>query len=530
MPYAGNTNEVATKAYCHRAYWTAETTQLYWSLQTTRTWGWTPWSYNPTPTAREYAELLLKEAPEARAPVYQQLVVITNVSKAGGSSYCVALELALTAGMHLILMGKNFKKLQQVEKSILAEWKRRQQEKKSQIKDKGEQEKDKEDKQQEEQLRPKIFKVKMDSNSVASITEAAQDVIRIVSSTSASDYEGKIACLIHNPAGVVTTPAYETTADGIEVNVGRNFVAPHVLTQELLPYLKAAATATHKPRIVHVSSIGHCQGNDFDPERFLQVPEEGGAPEDTFIPAPEENDESAEQGDVKKGYHRPAADIDNNEEEDYEGGSEEEQTTPVVKTKNKNNRVYADNEIDSAVRMYYRSKMALIADALAMSKEEPSLSSVSVYPGSVANSHTKRSLGIAETVYQTGFYMFQLDPTQAARSSLRAALDPDMNTVESLQGAYLHCDGNPWTVAEPTSPKSRVNEELPSESQLTTLDLTEYAQNVRKCTKQLCAKIIAVIAVDNNKEKVNKPPAASEEEDNVSTENLTEYASASDDN
>jgi hypothetical protein len=40
-------------------------------------------------------------------------------------------------------------------------------------------------------------------------------------------------------------------------------------------------------------------------------------------------------------------------------------------------------------------------------------------------------------------------PSQGAICTLRAALDPDFSTEESLHGAYLHCDGNPWTSENP---------------------------------------------------------------------------------
>ena len=92
---AGNTNIVKTKAYCHRQYWLMRNSQLYWTLQNT-------WTY---PTAQNYVDRLLREAPTAKEPLEGQLVVITNIS-GNGSSYHVAKELALNAGMHLILLSK----------------------------------------------------------------------------------------------------------------------------------------------------------------------------------------------------------------------------------------------------------------------------------------------------------------------------------------------------------------------------------------------------------------------------------------
>ena len=54
---AGNTNTVATKAYCHRQYWLMKHSQLYWTLQNT-------WTY---PTAQAYVERLVREVGVARA-------------------------------------------------------------------------------------------------------------------------------------------------------------------------------------------------------------------------------------------------------------------------------------------------------------------------------------------------------------------------------------------------------------------------------------------------------------------------------
>ena len=449
---AGCSNTVASKSYCHRQYAIARGTQLYWSLQNT-------WRY---PTAQTYVERLLQEAPAAKEPLCQQLAVMTNVSSTGGSSYFVAEELAVSAGMDILLLGKNFKRLKTIENRILAEAKQRQRATPSSSSNR----------------KPKILKVKYDSNSLASLLEAAQSVIHIAN----EEYGGKIPIFIENPSGV--TAAYETTENGVEINVGRNFVAPHMLTQQLLPLIKAAATPTYKPRVVYVSSVGHCQGTDFDPERLLATPKEGGAPEDTF-----------------------AADAD-----------DEDKLT------------FLKNELDGGVFMYYRSKMALIADAIALAKEEPSLVTVSVYPGSVAtSSHSKtQSLGIAEMCYQTTFSLFQLQPTQGARASLRAALDPDFNTLANpdLQGgAYLHCDGNPWTVADPTLENPNAPEEP--------FYLADYATTVRDCTKKLCETLLANIdttptssTVDGecDKDDENDDGVDKDEESDKKKENDTQNA------
>jgi NAD(P)-dependent dehydrogenase (short-subunit alcohol dehydrogenase family) len=392
---------------------------LYWALQNT-------WTY---PNAQTYVTRLLAEVPAAKEPLNKQLAVITNIT-VNGSSYHVAEELALSLGMHLVLLSsKKLSKLKHVEESLQRDARQRGID------------------SNQNYCKPIVYKIHYDDNSLASVVQAAQEVMQIATLGSSDGkycYNGQIPMLIHNPSGV--TVAYGTTEDGIEVNVGRNFVASHVLTEQLLPCLKQAATEAHRPRIVYVSSVGHCQGTDFDPLRFLQLPDEGGAPDGTLQQTLVTSDET---------------------------------TDTHVGTK-----VYVENEeLDGPVVMYYRSKMAVIADAMALALEEPSLAPVSAYPGSVASSK-KKGLGIAESIYQTGFYMFNLSPKQAARSTLRAALDPIFNdsSKSEFRGAYLHCDGNAWTVADPVA-------EHPDT--LAPYSLKDYVVKVRECTKQLCASILS---------------------------------------
>ncbi|CAB9508029.1 short chain dehydrogenase [Seminavis robusta] len=414
---AGNNDTVASKAHCDRQYYLTKNTQLYWTLQNT-------WTY---PYAQTYVNRLLQEAPAVKGPLNKQLAVITNIAL-NGSSYHAAEELALSLGMHLILLsGKKLSKLKQVEEALLREARQRGVANNTNY------------------LKPTVYKIQYDDNSLSSVMQAAQDVMEIANNGSKDgkfQYNGQIPVLIHNPSGV--TVAYETTKEGIEINVARNFVAPHLLTEQLLPCLKKAATDTFKPRIVQVSSVGHCQGTDFDPERFLDMPEEGGAPDGTL-----------QQTLVNE-------DGDN--------------THVAVK-------VYVENEeLDGPVVMYYRSRMAVIADGIALAREEPSLAPVSVYPGSVSSS-SKKSLGIAETIYQTGFSVFQLSPRQAARATLRAVLDPIFNdgSVSHMRGAYLHCDGNAWTVADPT-----VEDPVTGAPYI----LDDYATKVRECVKRLLSERI----------------------------------------
>jgi NAD(P)-dependent dehydrogenase (short-subunit alcohol dehydrogenase family) len=83
--------------------------------------------------------------------------------------------------------------------------------------------------------------VTLDLNSLASVRAAAKEIAA----------HGPIDVLINN-AAVMMCP-YSTTADGLETQLGTNYVAPWLLTNRLLPALLASAS----PRVVFVSSVGH---------------------------------------------------------------------------------------------------------------------------------------------------------------------------------------------------------------------------------------------------------------------------------
>ncbi|NNM58099.1 oxidoreductase [Acidocella sp.] len=66
---------------------------------------------------------------------------------------------------------------------------------------------------------------------------------------------GTLDILINN-AGVMATPARQTTADGFELQFGVNFLGHFALTTLLLPALMKAPA----PRVIQLSSIAHRQG------------------------------------------------------------------------------------------------------------------------------------------------------------------------------------------------------------------------------------------------------------------------------
>ncbi|PPU68428.1 oxidoreductase [Xanthomonas pisi] len=67
--------------------------------------------------------------------------------------------------------------------------------------------------------------------------------------------------LLINNAGVMAPPQRRTTADGMELQFGSNYLGHFALTAQLLPLLRAAAA----PRVVNLSSLAHRNARiDFD--------------------------------------------------------------------------------------------------------------------------------------------------------------------------------------------------------------------------------------------------------------------------
>ena len=130
---------------------------------------------------------------------------------------------------------------------------------------------------------------------------------------------------------------------------------------------------------------------------------------------------------------------------------------------------------------YGRAKLAEVAVAHYLAKKEPSISVVSLHPGSIlSNFGTNAGGWLAQLSYYIS-YPFQYGPSQGAGAALRASLDPAFNTVAELQGAYLHCDGNPWakaslTIEDPDTKKP--------------YDWDKYSETVVTLTNELIAKLL----------------------------------------
>ena len=98
--------------------------------------------------------------------------------------------------------------------------------------------------------------VKLDLGDQASIRTAAASI---------SDLAPSIDVLINN-AGIMAVKDYKTTADGIELQFGTNYIGHFLLTNLLLPKLIAAGKGA---RIVNVTSNGYTLGGvRFDDYNF----------------------------------------------------------------------------------------------------------------------------------------------------------------------------------------------------------------------------------------------------------------------
>ena len=373
-----------------------------------------------SPNAKKYVERLLREVPLSLPAVHNEaidsdghiqlrrrLAVISGVY-VGSPGYYVAEELAVAADMDVVLVGKSPEKLQEAFLAINQEAKKRTRSISSSIGS---------GRKNTTNAMPKLYQVQMNANSLRSVATAAEEIEQIC----AGHYHGQLHVSV-NLADEVHK-AYSTTEEGVEVNVGWNYLAPRLLVDLLLPVLRAAATPDYKPRIVQEASLGHCLGSDFNPCRLRKFPKEGGAPNGTIV---------------------------------------RNEATQALE--------YSKESGTAGLDMYYRSKMALMADTLALAKEEPMLAVVSCDPGmltyaaapkspqsdaALSSSATASPLSPRRSLLSrtdsSGLGLgdlFHLGPSQGARSALRAALDPDFNTTNTMH--YLHYDGNPWAMAEPT--------------------------------------------------------------------------------
>ncbi len=88
--------------------------------------------------------------------------------------------------------------------------------------------------------------IQADLSSIASAQAAGQQFL---------DKHGRLDVLVNNAGAYFST--FQESVDGIEMTIALNHVGPFVLTNTLLPMLKATAVDTGDGRIVNVSSDAH---------------------------------------------------------------------------------------------------------------------------------------------------------------------------------------------------------------------------------------------------------------------------------
>ena len=374
MPFAGNTNTRRDLDTCRKDYETLIKTQRYYHAQ------------NPmlAPSAARYVQNL---AQETKFDVSDQLAVVTGVYYES-HAYYVAQELACL-GAHVILVARKEANLLESLADIEDEALRR------------------------GRNTVAVHYQTCDFGSLASIKDAADEISRIA----VSKYQGRLKLLVHGAGS--GTDACKLTQDGLEYNAGFNFIGPHYFTKQLLPLLTAASgTGNDKPRVLFSTSIGHCLGRKFHPDRIADFPQEGGAPPGYIIYDKQENM-------IREAYPTPPPP----QLADYWQRFRSQEPAPE------------QPDLAMVGTQVARSKLAIIADASHFTKLYPKICFVSYHPGSIRT----------DKVNMVG-NMFRFSASQGARAALRAALDPDFSSEPSLQGAYLHCDGNPW---EPEIPLTK---------------------------------------------------------------------------
>lgn len=199
------------------------------------------------PSAQTYVRGLLQQKPHVRDIVRGRLAVITGVT-INGTGFYMAQELVLRAGMHVVLLGKsetNVRNCQSILEATLPT----------------------------DANAPRVFSHKHVLSSLQSSRESAEYIAQLAN----QNYGGKLYVLINN-AGTGANRA-RLTDDAIEYNTGCNFIGTHYFTRLLLPLLHNAATPTYKPRVTNLTSMGHAMGWNFNPERLVEFPKEGDAPE-----------------------------------------------------------------------------------------------------------------------------------------------------------------------------------------------------------------------------------------------------------
>lgn len=315
-----------------------------------------------------------------------QLAVITGVHPDSVGLH-VAQELAATAGMHVVLLGKSLTNLKQCRASILQQQSQRRSDSPSSFSNN------------------KIYTVKYKISSFESILEASNEIKEI-----AKDHHDNRLSLLVNLA-TVGTDQPRLTEDGLEYNTGCNFIGTHLFTRSLMKLLQA----TPRARVITASSMGHCLGSNFVPQRLVDCPQEGGAPPGFIHQKSTPSSGSTALSCSQQLLEAPSIVVD---------ASDAPQT-----------KLELQRGVQKRGTQVGRSKFAQLADTLHWSRICPSVSFIAVHL--VPQSQHSNSNNIRWNFPWDG-------PGLAAAPFVRAAMDDRLPS-----GTYLHSDGQPWHVQEP---------------------------------------------------------------------------------
>jgi len=410
MPYCGNSVSTRDRNACLKDYEVMKQSAMYFVAEARSAW--------TAPTAKAYVEKLIEESGDSVSRHKGKLAVVSGVVAGDSVAFHVAQELALQVGMHVVLLAKSESNLLQSIRAIRKEATSRG------LKD-------------EEKKDVVLYYTKLRVSSLESARQAAE----FVTNLARRKYDGQIHVLVNHAC--VGSDVARLTNDGIEYNTGCNFVCGHYLIKLLLPHLQNVVSSPdtigknkYKPRVVQVASIGHALGDRFNPNRLVDHPKEGGAPEGYIVVQPDGDIREFEKSDQSSDLTSSGSPFANDS-----NNTSSNKMVPVA---------MAGTQVG-------RSKMAVVYDIIHWSKLHPDINFTSHHPGSITSLKNHAWTGVGSTafnwLYQYGLYPFRWSPSQGARAALRAALDPDFDTCNELQGAYLHVDGDPWHPAVPRHTK-----------------------------------------------------------------------------
>lgn len=376
------TTQVRDREACWKDYEHLRTTSQYPTDSTSRGNSW--FSPSAETIAQEY--LTVPHHDLALLRHVGHLCVVTGVH-VNSTAALVAQELALTAAMHVVLVGKGRHNASNCRAAIMAEAVVR-------------------------GLPPPCLytapALRLDA--LSSVRDVAQYIVQVAQS---DKYNGRLQLLVH--LAHVGSSTAKLTNDGLEYNTGCNFIAAHYLTQLLLPILRGKSNdnpcypASMPPRIIYASSMGHCLGTNFDPQRLQQFPAEGGAP----------------AGFLQESPLVPAADTALLTADTSIALQQQQQQQSVQQ--------YTTEQLQKAVQrqgtQVGRSKMALLGATYHLARVHAQVTFFHIHLLPISSSSPSSSLSFWPV--------------------LRAALDTAFDKNNTTNCYYLHSNGNPWTPMEP---------------------------------------------------------------------------------